>query len=75
MKPLFSNTPLNNHNTPSYTTFMSLTALIAMWKTFSEPSNYGSGWFFFFFGFFLIIKANEKMMEIENVKLACLQPP
>lgn len=25
--------------------------------------------------FFLIIKANEKMMEIENVKLACLQPP
>lgn len=29
----------------------------------------------FFLVFFLIIKANEKMMEIENVKLACLQPP
>lgn len=71
MKPLFFDTPLDNQNTPSYTTFMSLTALIAMWKTFSEPSSYDSG----FLVFFLIIKANEKMMEIENVKLACLQPP
>lgn len=40
-------TPLDNQNTPSYTTFMTLTALIAMWKTFSEPSNYDSGFFFF----------------------------